>query len=265
LPPRRETISESEVTSTARKEEATITAKGAAELANKWRSSADQSGTLMSTGESMVRLINEYPDAFRTMSKPGIRDSVLRAVNEGVAATVGNATVSINLPVKQLSEAGLSKQELDALSLFANSLATMKLANREMSRIPGEGATSDLETRQSNEMLFVNNASPEAIRMMTTATMMRGRYLEQRWSLLARLRNDGLTIDQALNSQEMQDLKSGYREATSALYRQNMDLLKSKKTMRGTIKSPEGGEGDVPPGYIRDPKTKVIRKKREDE
>jgi hypothetical protein len=39
----------------------------------------------------------------------------------------------------------------------------------------------------------------------------------------------------------------------------------STSTIRGTIKSPESGESDVPPGLIRDPQTKVIRRKREGE
>jgi len=101
--------------------------------------------------------------------------------------------------------------------------------------------------------------------MITMATMMRARYSDQRFDLLTQLKGRGLTTDQALASQEMKDLKSGYREALSALAQQNADLLKPTKTIRGTIKSTESAASDVPPGYIRDPQTKVIRKKREGE
>ena len=259
------TASERAATREALQEEARTTAKGAGELTNKWRSAAEVSGTLMSTGESMVRLINTNPDAFRIMSKPGVGQSVARAISEGLSASVGGGSLSINLPVKKLLEAGLTQKELDTLSLFANQLATMKQANREMSRIPGEGTTSDLETRLANEMISVENASPEAIKMITTATMMRARYADQRFDLLTQLKSRGLTTDQALASQEMKDLKSGYREALTALAQQNANLLKPTKTIRGTIKSPESSESDVPPGYIRDPKTKKIRRKLEGE
>jgi len=259
------TASERAATKEALQEEARTTAKGAGELTNKWRSASEVSGTLMSTGESMVRLINTNPDAFRIMSKPGVGQSVARAISEGLSASVGGGSLSINLPVKKLLEAGLTQKELDTLSLFANQLATMKQANREMSRIPGEGTTSDLETRLANEMISVENASPEATKMITMATMMRARYSDQRFDLLTQLKGRGLTTDQALASQEMKDLKSGYREALSALAQQNADLLKPTKTIRGTIKSTESAASDVPPGYIRDPQTKVIRKKREGE
>jgi len=259
------TASERAATKEALQEEARTTAKGAGELTNKWRSAAEVSGTLMSTGESMVRLINTNPDAFRIMSKPGVGQSVARAISEGLSASVGGGSLSINLPVKKLLEAGLTQKELDTLSLFANQLATMKQANREMSRIPGEGTTSDLETRLANEMISVENASPEATKMITTATMMRARYADQRFDLLTQLKSRGLTTDQALASQEMKDLKSGYREALTALAQQNANLLKPTKTIRGTIKSPESSESDVPPGYIRDPKTKKIRRKLEGE
>jgi hypothetical protein len=259
------TASERAATREALQEEARTIAKGAGELTNKWRAASEQSGTLMSTGESMVRLINTNPDAFRIMSKPGVGESVARAIKKGLATTVGDATVSINLPIEELLQAGLTQKELNTLSLYANQLATMKQANREMSRIPGEGTTSDLETRLANEMISVENASPEATKMITMATMMRARYSEQRFDLLTQLRGRGLTTDQALASQEMKDLKSGYREALSALAQQNADLLKPTKTIRGTIKSTDSAASDVPPGYIRDPQTKVIRKKREGE
>jgi hypothetical protein len=135
-----------------------------------------------------------------------------------------------------------------------------------MTRVIGEGAMSDFETKLANQMLEVENASPEAIRLINQYTMMRANHIEQRHELLNNLRSQGMSINDAMTSQEMRDLKQGYESALRAIAQQGVGALSaSKKTMRGTIKSPEGGESDVPPGYIRDPKTKVIRKKREGE
>jgi len=218
---------------------------------------------LFNTAETMNQLAYQNPDAFRLLSQPGLASAVMRAADQGIQVGVAGG---IKLPAAELAKYKLSQKDLDVLNLFANQMAIAKNANRQMTRVIGEGAMSDFETKLANQMLEVENASPEAIRLINQYTMMRANHIEQRHELLNNLRSQGMSINDAMTSQEMRDLKQGYESALRAIAQQGVGALSApKKAMKGKIKSLEGGEGDVPPGYIRDPKTKVIRKKREDE
>lgn len=253
------TVSEAAARAEGAKEEARETAKTAAQAFSASRTAFLESPTLMRAAENMNSLVNTNPDAFRIMSKPGIAQAVMRAANKGLQ--IGNFG-SISVPTDELSAYKLNQKELDTLNLFANQLALAKNANRKMSRILGEGAMSDFESNMANQMLELNNASPEAIKFINEFTMLRARNAELRHQTLVELKKRGMSTDDALASKEMADLNQGYDSALRSLAERNAGLLGQKKTMRGTIKATDS---DVPPGYIRDPKTRVIRKKREGE
>jgi len=261
--PKRPTVQESEATAAAQKAEATEIGTGAGKLYERSANAYQSAPTLFNTAETMNQLVYQNPEAFRTLSKPGLAQTIMRAADEGIRV---GAVGGIQLPANTLSKYKLTQEQLDTLTLFANQMAIAKNANRQMTRVIGEGAMSDFETKLANQMLEVENASPEAIRLINQYTMMRANHIEQRHELLNNLRSQGMSINDAMTSQEMRDLKQGYESALRAIAQQGVGALSApKKAMRGTIKSSEGGESDVPPGYIRDPKTKVIRRKREGE
>lgn len=253
------TVSEAAAKAEGAKEEARETAKTAAQAFGASRTAFLESPTLMRTAENMNSLVNANPDAFRILSKPGVAQAIMRAADKGIQA--GNFG-SISIPVGELAGAKLSQKELDTLNLFANQLALAKNANRKMSRILGEGSMSDFESNMANQMLELSNASPEAIKFINEFTMLRARNAELRHQTLVELKKRGMSTDEALASKEMADLNQGYDSVLRNLAERNAGLLSQKKTMKGTIKAVDS---DVPPGYIRDPKTRVIRKKREGE
>lgn len=243
----------------AKKKEEVGIAESSVKEFEKAQTNKGLSTTMIGAAEGMISLVDANPDAFRIMSKPGVAQAIMRAANKGIQA--GNFG-SISIPVDELAGFKLNQKELDTLNLFANQLAIAKNANRKMARIPGEGATSDLESTMSNQMLELNNASPEAIKFINEFTILRARDSQLRYQILQNLRNKGLSVSDALASPEIQNLDTDYLAALRSLNQRNAALLSQKKVMRGTIKK---SDSDVPEGYIRDPQTKVIRRKREGE
>jgi hypothetical protein len=261
--PRRQTVQESEISKAASEQEA----KGIAEVSTKiyenLSKNYENAPILLEAAQTMNQLVEQNPDAFRTLSKPGLAQTIMRAADQGIQVGVVGG---IKLPAAELAKYKLSQKELDVLNLFANQLAIAKNANRQMTKVAGEGAISDFETQLANQMLAVDNASPEAISLINKFTIKRADHILQRFQLLERLRSEGMSISQAMISQEMRDLRQKYGNDLRDISQQGASILSaSKKTMKGKIKSLEGGESDVPPGYIRDPQTKVIRRKREGE
>jgi hypothetical protein len=227
-----QTASQQAASDEAARAEAKEIGKGFGEVATQALKAADSSEKLLVNGENVVRLVNKYPEAFNIMSKPGLGGAIMRAIDKGVTASAGDKTVSFNLPAKELGQAKLTAGELNAVTLVSNSIANMLHANRQIERIPGEGATSDTETKQLNAMISVDNASPEAIKMISTAVMMRARFAEQVNKVLSNAREKGISTDRAMQSKEMQDVQSGYRNAIGALYSYNINLLDPSKTQK---------------------------------
>jgi hypothetical protein len=150
----------------------------------------------------------------------------MRAADQGIQVGVAGG---IKLPAAELAKYKLSQKDLDVLNLFANQMAIAKNANRQMTRVIGEGAMSDFETKLANQMLEVENASPEAIRLINQYTMMRANHIEQRHELLERLRSEGMSVNQAMTSQEMRDLKQGYESALRAIAQQGAGVLSTAR------------------------------------
>jgi hypothetical protein len=256
-------VQESEISKAASEQEA----KGIAEVSTKiyenLSKNYENAPILLEAAQTMNQLVEQNPDAFRTLSKPGLAQTIMRAADEGIRF---GAVGGIQLPANTLSKYKLTQEQLNTLTLFANQMAIAKNANRQMTKVAGEGAISDFETQLANQMLAVDNASPEAIGLINKFTIKRADHILQRFQLLERLRSEGMSISQAMISQEMRDLRQRYGNDLRDISQQGASILSaSKKTMKGKIKSLEGGESDVPPGYIRDPQTKVIRRKREGE
>jgi hypothetical protein len=210
----------------ARTKEAEGIATGSVEYFNKSGAAADQSQSLFSAAENMISIINAQPDAFRLLSKPGIGSAVLRAAEEGLR--MGNFG-SISLPSSMLTQYKLNQKQLDALNLYANQLAIAKNANRQMVRVPGEGATSDLETNMANAVLTITNASPEALKFINEFTLMRARNAELRFEKLNELRQQGMSLADARVSQEMRDIRNGYESALRGLAQRNAQFLSAAK------------------------------------
>lgn len=234
----RPTAAQSAASAAAIETEAKETAKEGVTAFTKSQNAYQGAPTLFNTAETMNRLVYDNPRAFELLSKPGIANAIMRAADEGIQiGLVG----SIKLPTAELAKYDLPQEDLDTLNVFANQMAIAKNANRQMTRVVGEGAMSDFETKLANQMLEVPNASPETIRMINQYTMMRARHLEQKHELWAKLREQGMSATDALTSPQMRDLEQGYQGALRAVAQQNASILSSAASRRKQPKAAPAG------------------------
>jgi arginine repressor len=213
-----------DVEKAAREEEARGIAKGSVEYFNMASTADEQSRTLFTTAENMISLIKAQPGAFELLSKPGIANAVKRAAEEGIKSGILG---TISIPFSTIEEYRLNDAQKDALNLYTNQLAIALNANRKMTRIPGEGEISNLETNLSNSMLSVKNASPRVLQFINEYTMMSSNYAQMRFKILNDLRASGMPIADARMSQEMRNLNDGYVIALRSLAQRNAELLKT--------------------------------------
>lgn len=235
-----------------RKTETVEVTKGAGESYNKARTAAEQAGTLFTAAENIIGLVQEQPNAFRTiLNQPGIAGAVMRAANEGIAT---GAAGKISLPAAEIDRAGLNEQQLTTLQLYANQIALAKNANRQMTRVPGEGAVSDFETKLMNAMLEVDYATPQAIQFINELTMMRARHADLRFETFERLRQEGVPLANILTHPDMANVRTGYESALRGLAQRNAQLLKptrAKETEKIVGKNvPKGQKGKLPPDEL---------------
>ena len=234
----RPTAAQSAASAAGLETEAKETAKEGVTAFTKSQNAYQGAPTLFNTAETMNRLVFDNPRAFELLSKPGIANAIMRAADEGIQiGLVG----SIKLPTAELAKYDLPQEDLDTLNVFANQMAIAKNANRQMTRVVGEGAMSDFETKLANQMLEVPNASPEAIRMINQYTMMRARHLEQKHELWVQMREQGMSATQALTSPQMRELEQGYQSALRAVAQQNASILSSAAGRRKQPKAAPAG------------------------
>ena len=271
---------------------AETTSKGRAEAAEKMASrlglQAEAAFENSNIANDMIGYAKNNPLVFDIMNRPGLANAVARAVQEG--ANVGN--FNINLPAATIKQYELSGNDLTALQMFMQKSAQLQSRGRQLNRTPGEGSTSDYETKLLGGIYALPSDSQRAIILKSDALKMQGMFDEERFKLWnQKSKQAGYTYNDFLVDDDFKALKADYRKTLDRVREENMDLLSPKKkdkTPAATSPSapakpatPTDGGGNpkantpatplpstdpsVPPGYIRDKKTGVIRKKREGE
>ena len=282
----------------ADEETATQTAKGRAEAAEKLASrlglQAEAAFENSNIARDMVGYAKNNPLVFDIMNRPGLANAVARAVQEG--ANVGN--FNINLPAATIKQYELSGNDLTALQMFMQKSAQLQSRGRQLNRTPGEGSTSDYETKLLGGIYALPSDSQRAIILKSDALIMQGMFDEQRFKLWnQKSKQSGYTYNDFLVDDDYKAIKADYRKTLDRVREENLDLLTPKRKEKAPETPPKPAspapsappkpatppapvpapanppastplpstDSSVPPGYIRDPKTGVIRKKREGE
>jgi len=258
----------------AEKETATKTASGRAEAAGKMEArlglQAEAAFENTNIAKDMIGYAKNNPLVFDLMNRPGLGNAIARAIQEGV--NVGN--FSINLPVGIIKQYELSSNDLTALQMFMQKSAQLQSRGRQLNRTPGEGSTSDYETKLLGGIYALPSDSQRAIILKSDALIMQGMFDEERFKLWTKKsKESGYTYNDFLIDDDFKELKTNYRKKLDAIREENMDLLSPKKKDKNPPANPSNApatklspnDSSVPPGYIKDPKTGVIRKKREGE
>jgi hypothetical protein len=163
-----------------------------------------------------------------------------------------------------------------------------------LNRTPGEGAISDYETKLLGAIYALPTDSQRAVILKSEALKLQSMFDEDRFALWKEKRKQtGYTYDDFTTDKDYKALKTEYKKTLDRVREENLDLLTPKKkapaaNAPATTPAPAAppkpaavpapaappkpsatplpsNDPSVPPGYIRDPKTGVIRKKREGE
>jgi len=174
----------------------------------------------------MVGYAKNNPLVFDIMNRPGLANAVARAVQEG--ANVGN--FNINLPAATIKQYELSGNDLTALQMFMQKSAQLQSRGRQLNRTPGEGSTSDYETKLLGGIYALPSDSQRAIILKSDALIMQGMFDEQRFKLWTKKsKQSGYTYNDFLVDDDYKAIKADYRKTLDRVREENLDLLSPKK------------------------------------
>lgn len=240
----------------ADEETATQTAKGRAEAAEKLASrlglQAEAAFENTNIANDMIGYAKNNPLVFDVMNRPGLANAVARAVQEGV--NVGN--FNINLPASTIKQYELSGNDLTALQMFMQKSAQLQSRGRQLNRTPGEGSTSDYETKLLGGIYALPSDSQRAIILKSDALIMQGMFDEERFKLWnKKSKQSGYTYNDFLVDDEFKGLKADYRKTLDRVREENLDLLSPKKKEKApdTVPSAPPKPAATPPAASSEP------------
>jgi len=236
--------------------------KSAEQLKNRQSVSFDN----QQTASDMISYAKNNPEVFRLLNTGKTRDVVMKALGAGIQTPSG----SINLPVNILKQQGLSDEQIDTLQMFAQSAAQLNIQFRKT--MQGQGQITEKESQLAAELGAMPTDSDVVIRLKSELLIERSKFDQKEYSLWLKNRKS-MSYDEFLDSADYKALKSDYADTLKNIREANADLLRKKPkpaastnpNARPPATALPSSDPSVPPGYIRDPQTQVIRKKREGE
>ena len=244
--------------------EATLAATDAASL----RTSFQVANDIEWAARNQAKYAETNPTFFNLLQDTTVRDSLLRMLDKSQLAGV------LKYDAKEM-EAALKKvpaEQRTAFSMFLQNNAFLQLMYaKQMAK--GEGAISDNERRIFGELGALPTDSALAIRLKSEQVIEKAKFnkeLYQAW-LEYKKQTKSSDYDQFLGSEFYTRAVDKYNDRLGRILEANSKLLsqgsegKPAAPAAGAAKPLPATESSVPPGYIRDPKTGVIRKKREGE
>lgn len=225
------------------------------------------------TANDMISYAKSNPEVFRLLNTGKTRDVVMKALGAGIQTPGG----SINLPVNILKQQGLTDAQIDTLQMFAQSAAQLNIQFRKT--MQGQGQITEKESQLAAELGAMPTDSDVVIRLKSELLIERSKFDDKAYGAWLEYRKSGRSYDEFLHSNEYKDLKSEYSDVLKNIRENNAELLKKRPKASAAPAAPASPnaapaapakplpstDSSVPPGYIRDSKTGVIRKKREGE
>jgi len=244
--------------------------------------------------QDVLSLTDSNTKAFNLMKSATVRDAVLRAVEQGASVTAGPMTVALNLPVRVAlqgnKEYKLTDDDIAALQLFQQKQSAITAEMRKMARTPGEGATDKAEGQLYAAIGLLPTDSAKVLALKSEAMVQRARYDDRHAQLWSQFQEDYPNRSYTYfrnNQPDFKELQKNYVRTLNDMREKNADTLRSSPKAPAPATAPASApsaskpasapapkpsstplpssDPSVPQGYIRDPKTGVIRKKREGE
>jgi hypothetical protein len=223
------------------------------------------------TAADMISYAKNNPEVFRLLNTGKTRDVIMKALGAGIQTPGG----SINLPVNILKQQGLSDEQIDTLQMFAQSAAQLNIQFRKT--MQGQGQITEKESQLAAELGAMPTDSDVVIRLKSELLIERSKFDDKAYGQWLDYRKNGKSYDEYMHSAEYKALKADYSDTLKNIREANVDLLRKKPKPTAASTTPANPnarpsatplpstDSSIPPGYIRDPQTQVIRKKREGE
>ena len=272
-------------------EEQKTTAKARAEAAEtkatKLLSAAEAAFPNTEIANDMISYAKSNPNAFGLLAKPGLGNAVMRAIEQGIQANAGNMSFSFSVPASVIKQYKLTQDDIDALNIFGAKTGQLQINSRQLNRTPGEGSTSDFETKLFGSIYAMPSDSARVIVLKSEALKNQAAFDTERAKLwVEKSKKPGYTYNDFMTAdKDYAALKSQYQGLLQRLRDENSDLFSGRAASAppppaaaaaapppAAAAAPAAAatplpatDSSIPPGYIRDPVTKVIRKKKQGE
>jgi len=191
--------------------------------------------------QDVLSLADTNSRAFDLMLDPTVKDSVLRAIEQGASITAGPMTVAINLPVRTAQGYKLTKEDIKALQLFQQKQSAITAEMRKISRTPGEGATDRAEGQLYAAIGVLPTDSAQVLAMKSEAIIRKAQYDAAAAQLWAKFQNENpnksFTYFQHF-SDDYKQLQKDYVKTLNEIRERNADLLRSTPKAAKQEKAP---------------------------
>lgn len=206
--------------------------KQSAELATLSQKRASEAAELKQAIDDLASIAKSNPKVFGLLQGPGYVKAIARAVDDG----------SNSVKLGTIAQGKLSKDDLLALQDAANAEARMRNIIRKAARVPGEGATSDLETRMQAALALTTSMSPEIVRIRGEVMRERAMYDEKVFEIWSKFKKEkqGYFQEFVNESKEFKDLKKNYESRLENIRRDNAKFFGGSSKAPASKAAPSG-------------------------
>jgi hypothetical protein len=180
------------------------------------------------------------PNIFGLLQGPGYAKAIARAVDDGTNM----------VKLGKIAEGKLSREDLLALQDAANAEAKVRNLIRKAARIPGEGATSDLETRMQVALALTTSMSPEIVRIRAEVMRERINFDEKVFELWSKYKKSekGYFQEFLTESKEYKDLKKNYENKLKTIRDANSEFFSRSARASSAASRSEAPRSNAPSG-----------------
>lgn len=180
---------------------------------------------LINSARDIKQIAQTNPRAFDLMNDDGIAAAVARAAQKGIQA--GNFG-SISIPASDLQSYKLSKEDREALQMFAQKYAQLTVQFRKAARVPGEGATTEREGDLYAQLGAMPSDTAKVIRLKSEFVELKGKYDQEvfkAWSKYSK--NPDNSYRDFLGSKELEQVNDAYDRRLGEMRSANSELFRA--------------------------------------
>lgn len=184
----------------------------------------ESSREFINTARGMRELATSNARAFDLMNDDGVALGVMRAAKQGLSAgSLGNFSIPTDVVYQG---AKLSKEDREALQMFAREYANLTVNFRKAARVPGEGATTEREGDLYAALGALPTDTARVIRMKAEFLENKGKYDQEVFRAWNKFSKDPKnSYRDFLASDELQSIKDAYDKRLGEIQRANSDVL----------------------------------------